>query len=339
MKIFHCQCGQPVFFDNNTCLYCGRVLGYAMQQARMVTLEPAAELWRDVDTGDLYRFCGNRQQDDVCNGIVSSGSEENFCTACRLNHTIPDLSNPENLNRWRRIEQAKRRLIYGLLSLDLPLTAPVAGFPRGLSFNFLEDQRTNPNVPEEFINTGHRDGVITINVLEADDVERARQREQSAERYRTVLGHFRHEAGHYYYELLVGRMVDFDELFGDPEQPYIEALKDHYDHGPQSGWQRNYISAYASSHPLEDWAECFAHYLHSLDTVETAVAREVIPPLSKPGDIESILRCWEDLAVTLNELNRSLGLSDAYPFVVTPLVANKLRFVHESVRRWSARAV
>ncbi len=301
----------------------------------MVTLEPVGDLWRDVMRGDLYRFCNNRRDYDVCNGIVDSNSHEAFCLACRLNRTIPDLSVAENLPRWRRIEQAKRRLIYGLLALELPLTAPVADYPRGLCFDFLEDQRSNPNMPEEFVSTGHRNGVITLNTAEADEVQRTVQREQSSERYRTVLGHFRHEAGHYYYELLVGQMDGFETLFGNPVQSYSGALKSYYKNGPRAGWEQNYISAYASAHPFEDWAECFAHYLHTIDALETAEVQGVIEPLTNNKDIEELLDRWQELAVTLNELNRSLGLGDAYPFVVTSVVAGKLRFVHESTRHWS----
>jgi len=298
----------------------------------MLTLEADDGLWRDMAQGGNYRLCANRQQHEACNGVVDSAADEMFCLACRLNNTIPDLSVAENLFRWRRIELAKRRLLYGLLSLDLPLSASVMGKTCRLSFEFLEDQRSNPNVPEEFVSTGHRNGVITINVLEADDVQRARQREQSAERYRTVLGHFRHEAGHFYYELLVVQRGNFERLFGNPQLPYDEALKYHYDYGPRSGWQHDYISAYASVHPLEDWAECFAHYLHTLDTIETAVSRQVIAPLKDYADIDSLLVCWNELAVSVNELNRSLGLRDAYPFVVTPVIADKLRFVHAAIQ-------
>lgn len=335
MQNFYCKCGQPVFFNNSACIHCGTVLGYSFSQSRMVSLEANGDEWRDTEQNDPYRLCENRKQYKVCNGIVNGIGSEKFCTACRLNHTIPDLSEPENMLRWRKIEQAKRRLIYGLLSRDLPLEISVAGYPRGMMFEFLEDQRSNPNMPEEFVTTGHRCGMITLNVMEADDVARAVQREQSAERYRTVLGHFRHEAGHYYYELLSAQERGFEALFGDPLQPYTEALNHYYEQGPRSGWQHNFISAYASAHPLEDWAECFAHYLHTIDTVETAVARNVIAPLKDDGSIEPLLECWEGLAVTLNELNRGLGLRDAYPFVVTPGVSDKLRFVDEAVRSHS----
>ncbi len=337
MKRFQCYCGQEIYFENSHCQRCNRSLGYDPVHGAMVALEPDGDgRWQGANNGLRYRLCGNRLDYGICNGLIDINDTNPLCQACRLNRTIPDISIPENLDRWSRIEQAKRRLIYGLLSLGLPLEAPVAGYPRGLSFDFLEDKRTNPAVPEEFVTTGHYKGVITLNVLEADDVQRVWQRELSSERYRTVLGHFRHEAGHYYFELLAREQQKFADLFGDPNLPYGPALKNYYAHGALAGWDVNHISAYASAHPLEDWAECFAHYLHMRETLESAAARAVIAPLTGDADIENLLRCWDTLAVTVNELNRSLGLQDAYPFVVTPAVADKLRYVDAVIRSYAA---
>lgn len=337
MKRFQCHCGQEIFFENSVCQRCGRQLGYDPQRGLMVALaQDGDDGWRGEDNGVVYRLCDNRLNYGVCNGLVDVNDGNPLCVACRLNRTIPNISIPQNLDRWGRIEQAKRRLIYGLLALGLPLEAPVAGYPRGLSFDFLEDQRTNPAVPQEFVTTGHFKGVITLNVLEADDVQRVWQRELSSERYRTVLGHFRHEAGHYYFELLVRDRQGYMALFGDPDQPYGPALKRYYKQGALAGWESDHISAYASAHPIEDWAECFAHYLHMLDTLETAAARGIITPLSAGEGIDSLLQRWDELAVSVNELNRSLGLQDAYPFVVTPAVAEKLRFVDQTIRAYVA---
>ncbi|ALP51754.1 hypothetical protein Tel_00585 [Candidatus Tenderia electrophaga] len=337
MKRFQCHCGQEVFFENRRCQRCGRHLGYDPQRGTMVALaQRGGDGWWCEENGVAYRLCGNRLNYGVCNGLVEVGDSNPLCVACRLNRTIPNISIPQNLERWGRIEQAKRRLIYGLLELGLPLEAPVAGYPRGLSFDFLEDQRSNPAVPQEFVTTGHFKGVITLNVLEADDVQRVWQRELSSERYRTVLGHFRHESGHYYFELLVPDRQGFMALFGDPGQPYGQALQRYYNQGALAGWENDYISAYASAHPIEDWAECFAHYLHMLDTLETAAARGIIVPLSDVEPIDRLLQRWDTLAVSVNELNRSLGLQDAYPFVVTPAVADKLRFVDAAIGRYEA---
>jgi hypothetical protein len=337
MKRFQCHCGQEIFFENSHCSHCGRSLGYDPLRGTMMALEQdASGAWHGVDNGGHYRLCDNRIYHGVCNGLVEATDSNPLCLACRLNRTIPNITIAANLDRWGRIEQAKRRLIYGLLSLGLPLEAPVAGYPRGLSFDFLEDKRTNPAVPEEFVTTGHYKGVITLNVLEADDVQRVWQRELSSERYRTVLGHFRHEAGHYYFELLVRDLNAFVNQFGDFAQPYEEALKNYYNYGARAGWDNSYISAYASAHPIEDWAECFAHYLHMVETLETAAERHVIAALSGNESIDELLQRWDDLAVSLNELNRSLGLRDAYPFVVTPVVADKLRYVDNVIRSYDS---
>lgn len=333
MRRFFCACGQELFFENSHCHACGRSLGLHLPGGEIVALEALQQpYWRGLTNGIEYRLCSNRTEYGICNGLIESSDHNPLCHACRLNHTIPDISIPKNVERWHRIEQAKRRLIFGLMSLGLPLEAPVSGYPRGLSFDFLEDQRSNPNVPDEIVTTGHKNGVITVNVLEADDVQRAWQRQQSSERYRTLLGHLRHEAGHYYYDLLVCDLAGFNRLFGDPSQPYAQALKRYYERGALAGWESHYISAYASAHPLEDWAECFAHYLHTIDTLETASAHAVIPPISGHQRIDELLDIWDGLAVTLNELNRSLGLRDAYPFVVTPPIADKLRFVDSVIR-------
>lgn len=332
MKRLYCSCGQEVYFENTYCTVCSRSLGYDYARARMVTVDALPDgRWQDGIDGRYYQFCGNRLEYGVCNGIVDSDENQFFCLACRLNRTIPDISRPGNLQRWISIEQAKRRLVYGLLSLRLPLDAPVTGYPKGLKFDFLEDQRSNPEITEEFIGTGHHNGIITLNILEADEMQRVWQKEMSSERYRTILGHFRHEAGHYYYELLVQEYTRFTELFGDPSQSYDKALKNYYRHGPLAGWERQFISAYATSHPWEDWAETFAHYLHVQDALETAAARGVITTLPGQVSFDEQLRHWDLLAATLNELNRCLGLADAYPFVVTPGIVAKLHFVNDTI--------
>lgn len=332
MRQFYCQCGQEVFLENSFCIHCASSLGYNPLNGAMVTLEQVGSTWQIKGEGKAVGLCENRMQYGICNAIVEKSENSALCLVCRLNRTIPDLRKPENFGRWTRLEQAKRRLIFGLLALGLPLEAPVAGYPRGLCFDFLEDQRSNPDALQEYVTTGHHQGVITINVLEADDVQRVWQRQQSSERYRTLLGHFRHEAGHYYFELLIRKTEEFVSLFGDFTLPYKDALALYYNEGPLPGWEQNYISAYASSHPLEDWAECFAHYLHMQDTLETAHCRGVISPLDMNDSIEHRLQVWDQLTVTLNELNRSMGLRDAYPFVVTPAIAEKLCFVDQAIK-------
>ena len=335
MRRFFCNCGQEIFLENSHCTHCGHGLAYELRTGRVVTLDIQGDTLKISPEGRVVKLCSNREIYSVCNAIVDIDDASDRCLSCRLNRTIPDLSKPENQKRWTRLEEAKRRLLFGLVRLGLPLEAPVSGYPRGLCFDFLEDKRSNPSATQEFVTTGHYKGVITINVLEADDVQRAWQREQCSERYRTLLGHLRHEVGHYYYELLVKEVDNFARLFGDPARPYEAALKQYYNNGPLAGWEQNHISAYASAHPQEDWAECFAHYLHMTDTLETAAVRGAILPLAGDESIDQLLKIWDGFAVTLNELNRSLGLRDAYPFVVTPPVADKLRFVHSAISSYS----
>jgi len=62
------------------------------------------------------------------------------------------------------------------------------------------------------------------------------------------------------------------ELFGDETTDYGAALGSYYREGPKPDWNRHYVTAYASSHPHEDWAETFAHYIHIVDTLDSARA-------------------------------------------------------------------
>ena len=184
---------------------------------------------------------------------------------------IPDLSLSVNQMRWRRLEEAKRRLFYSLLRWRLPIPTVADDPERGLRFEFLADQ--GGDAPK--VMTGHDGGLITISIAEADDVERERRRTAMGEPYRTIIGHFRHEIGHYYWDLLVrdGRRLDeCRALFGDDRQDYSEALERHHQFGPPQDWRDGYVSAYATMHPWEDFAETWAHCMHIVDTLETAAS-------------------------------------------------------------------
>lgn len=262
---------------------------------------------------------------------------------------VPDLSMPMNLQRWRRIEQAKRRLFYTLLRLQLPITSR-SNDEKGLAWDFLADSQVG--MASTPVMTGHFDGVITINIAEADDDERERRRVALHEPYRTLLGHFRHEVGHYYWTMLVERnpqvgvVERFRDTFGDERNDYQTALNSHYLYGAPADWQENWISSYASSHPWEDWAETWAHYLHMVDTLETASAfglrlrsRTLEASLETAIDfdphvasLDRLIAGWLPLTFAANSLNRSMGQKDLYPFVLTPLVVSKLAFVHEMIR-------
>ncbi len=336
MKRFACQCGQQVFFESYRCTQCRMLLGFDAAALDIYALTPTTDggfTSAGTSNGQAYRLCRNRIEHKVCNWLIPAEAPHSFCLACGLNEVIPNLGIPRNVTLWARLEHAKRRLIYNLLALGLPVRRPGGS---SLAFRFLQDQRSNPAVSESFVLTGHMGGTITINVTEADDSVRHAVREDMLERYRTLLGHFRHESGHVYFDALVksdnGTLAEFRQLFGDEQVDYQAALAAYYS-DPQLpvDWQEKFVSAYASAHPLEDWGETWAHYLHITDTVETAVAFGIIPQPDVSPESREWLATWMSLSIIVNELNRSLGTDDPYPFVLSSRVADKLSFIHRQV--------
>ena len=355
MKLFQCQnCGQPLYFENTRCERCGLALGYLPDRETITALKPdeserntEQNLWRALADGKSYRYCANAAY-GVCNWLVAAERADAYCAACRHNRMIPDLSLTENLDKWRALEGAKHRLFYTLFQLRLPVETQ-AESPDGLAFEFLAD--TGPSGSP--VMTGHADGVITINLAEADDAERERRRHQMGELYRTPLGHFRHEIGHYYWDRLIAGTPHLDEfrrIFGDERRDYDQALQDYYASGPPADWSEHFISPYASAHPWEDFAETWAHYFHMIDTLETAhVAGLAVSPKlpQSPGavfdfhprntDMNQLLEAWLALTFAVNSINRSMGLHDLYPFVLGPLAVAKLTFVQQRIRAVSQR--
>lgn len=293
---------------------------------------------KPVKAPGTYRHCENAKH-KACNWLVRAEIDEEFCRACRMNRTIPDLSDPENVEAWVRLEHAKKRLVYGLLRFRLPLDGDHVG--KGpLAFDFVQDATT-----------GHLDGLVTIDIGEADPVERERNRVEFDEPYRSLLGHLRHESGHYYWMLLVeggGHLDAFRELFGDEQQNYAESLKRHYETGAPKGWRDTHVSRYATAHPWEDWAETWAHYLHMVDALDTAANHRlrlmgnesILSSLGlkrtadayRESTIESLVSDWLPLTKALNSLNRSMGHSDFYPFALSDEVTRKLAFAHTVIR-------
>ncbi|HEV8543873.1 MAG TPA: putative zinc-binding peptidase, partial [Verrucomicrobiae bacterium] len=348
MKIFECDhCGNLVFFENVSCVRCHHTLGFIPDAIDLCAVEPVSNgLWqalgRSAASGS-FRQCRNWTEFQVCNWFVPEDDENPLCHACRLNLVIPDLSLEANLQLWHKFELAKRRVLYSLLRLQLPTEAEDDRPP--LRFKFMADSRGAPPVM-----TGHSGGVITINIAEADDAERERRRSQFHEPYRTLIGHLRHEIAHYYWERLIAetpRMDKFRALFGDERKSYLDSLKAYYEKGPPSDWENNYVTAYASSHPWEDWAETCAHYLHMSDALETAASfglslkprhPQALTMRADPqkaqdtDDFDQLLQTWIPLTHTLNELNRGMGLPDLYPFVLSSPSAQKLRFIHTFLR-------
>jgi hypothetical protein len=342
------KCGSLVFFENVKCLKCGHALGFLPQLGRLSALDPVGNgQWRplaDGETDRVYRSCENGARHQVCNWLVGTEEENPFCFSCRLNRLIPDLSGPGNLERWRKLELAKHRTIYTIMRLGLPVEGE-NGRP-ALRFNFISDVPGGPAAV-----TGHADGLIVINIAEADDAERERRRVNLHEPYRTLLGHFRHEVAHYYWDRLIANsdlLPGFRKHFGDEREDYGAALAKYYKEGPPADWQTRFVSAYASAHPWEDWAETSAHYFHIMDLVETAASFGVLLRPRHPsaetmtatpwdvftfeGTFDTILESWFPLTYALNSLNRSMGLQDIYPFVLPEPAIAKLRFIHEVAR-------
>jgi hypothetical protein len=349
MKLFQCQhCAQPLYFENSQCPSCGQRLGYLPPRQIMATLRPDGDAWQPLaGAKGRYRLCANAQH-DICNWLVPASSPHALCAACRHNRMIPNLSEPGNLEHWRKIEIAKHRLFYTLLRLRLPLTTTAEDADGGLAFDFL-------NSIDAPVITGHDNGLITINLAEADDAHREHQRGAMGEPYRTLLGHFRHEIAHYYWGRLIADSPSIDQfraVFGDERQDYGAALQQHYANGAPANWQENFVTAYASSHPWEDFAETWAHYFHMVDTLETANAfgMRLKPRLAQSDqlntnvdfdphetDLERLIEAWLPLTFAANSLNRSMGQPDLYPFVLGPAVIVKLGFVHDRIHQ-NARA-
>jgi len=335
MRLFSCDsCGNTLHFENVRCERCHSGLGFLPSLGALSALE-ADDATALLDQG-RWKRCGNAAYDS-CNWMVPGTVQADFCPACAHNNVVPDLTLPANLPLWRKMEAAKHRLIYTLDRLGLPHD------PAELRFSFLADEGAKKAM------TGHDDGQIDIALVEADDVERERRRTSMKEPYRSLLGHFRHEVGHYYFLVLIeraGQQEAFRALFGDERADYGEALKAHYAKPPSDDWRENHISSYAAAHPHEDWAECFAHYLHMVDSLEMAASfgLRTGPRADQSGALTAevdfdpyaasmteILEAWTPLTVAMNAMNRCMGTPDLYPFVLSAPVARKLGFIHEVV--------
>lgn len=335
MTYFNCACGNAIFFENSLCLQCHSPVGYELGSNRMV---PLSEEWT---------LCRNGLDYGTCNWLVPAGGAA-YCVACGLNRTVPDLGDGGNLEPWRKMEVAKRRTIYTLARLGL---TPVSKLeqPDGVAFDFLM------STPDLRVTTGHENGLITLNILEADDLYREHERHALGEPYRTLVGHFRHELGHYYWDRFFlppeasSMLEEYRSLFGDERADYAAALAQHYASGPAANWHDSYITGYAASHPWEDWAETWAQYLHIIDGVETASAfgwtsdRVPLPftPFKPAPETETgskseaaflrTLNGWAKISPALNEIAASMGHSTIYPFVFSETAVRKILFVHKVV--------
>ena len=348
MKNFHCSCGNRLFFENTQCLQCGHEVGWCpvCESLGAIVQEPSGGYrCGHSECGALLAKCHNYAVEGVCNRCIAHQGElpaaGALCDCCRFNDTIPDLTVEGNREKWGRLEAAKRRLLYSLDTLGLPYGNADDGIEPPLSFAFKSDV-VHPSRwwwskgKKEMVYTGHANGQITINIREADPVELEKSRVSMNEAHRTVIGHFRHEIGHYYWQMLVQdqREDECKAVFGDHNSPpYAEAMDLYYKNGPAAGWQQNFVSAYASMHPWEDFAETFATYLDMVSVLDTAWNLGLgasLNPVS--AELDDMVERYQTLGVMFNELNRSMGLLDLVPEIIVPAVVEKMRFVQQLVR-------
>jgi hypothetical protein len=341
VRDFTCpNCGQRLAFENSVCLSCGSALGFSLDDMALLVIAPGEESEHAgaVDERE-YRLCANLHVAE-CNWLVEKYPAGQLCASCALTRTRPADGDVKALSAFAVAEKAKRRLIVELHELKLPIVGRDEDVNYGLAFDLLSSET-------EKVVTGHHNGVITLDLAEGDDVHREQLRIAMAEPYRTLLGHFRHEIGHYYFYRLIGPSADnaarFTDLFGDPNADYQAALDRHYSDGAPPGWAKNFVSSYASMHPAEDWAETFAHYLHIRDTLDTSAAFGFAPSGATlerrtlgPSGFDTIIEMWLPLAWGLNMVNRSMGKEDIYPFVLPPAVLNKMRFIHTVIDEMQA---
>lgn len=342
MKIFECdRCRHALFFENQRCEKCGYLTGYSPDDQDMLSFDPSVLTLVSDKDGKEFRYCANREF-GVCNWLIPIEKNGKFCPACQLNRIIPNLSDNENFQKWKKLEVAKHRLIYQLERLNLSYVSKLKDLNQGVCFDFLSRNPTHNRM------TGHSSGVITILLEEADTVHLEKMKTQLLEPYRTLIGHFRHEVGHYFWDRLVATdpviLEEFRGIFGDERADYGQALLRYYQSKYNMDWKGNYISQYAGSHPWEDWAETWAHYLHIMDMAETSFSfgLSVNPNLNEQSlvgeidfdpyqnhDFGQIFKAWFPISFAINSLNRSMGIPDAYPFVINGEVMKKMKFIHQ----------
>ncbi|MDF1813976.1 MAG: putative zinc-binding metallopeptidase [Verrucomicrobiales bacterium] len=356
MKTFYCKsCNHVLLFNSHICESCGATVAFDRERLEMVPLRLGSDSnqWFDP-RGMVRRICGNHKF-AVCNWLVEKHEKENLCLSCRFNRYVPASNDGQSRKQWYQLQDAKHRLIYSLLRADLPLVTKLEDQQIGLAFDFIDENHPTPF--DATATTGHSGGRITINAKEAGSVQREIAKNSLGEGYRTLIGHFRHEVGHYYWEILISndetKKSQFRNIFGDERSDYQAALQQHY-LSPNPNWQSSYISSYASCHPWEDWAETWAHYFHIVDTADTAFDFGIsLAPRNralknlrlkakfdpyKYKKFKNIISVFHAMVFATNSLNRSMGLPDLYPFVITPPVREKLNFVHDLIRDKKRRA-
>lgn len=316
MRVFACPtCGAQVYFNDTFCT-CGAALIFAPDR-------------RDYVQGAAP--CANRETMD-CNW--SAETPGGLCQSCAMTEVVPDDFSADNRALWSEAEAAKRWVLDNLAGWGWFTAADPGPRPR---FHLVSEATRHGQVP---VVMGHRGGLVTINVTEADPVEQVRRRTLLDEPYRTMHGHFRHELAHFLYLRLCdqdGFAAEATALMGDFSASYSEALDSYYRAGLPEAWQSRCVSAYAAAHPHEDWAETTAHLLHLTDILDSAQAMGLGPPGAPDAyaatDTAALIQGAAGFSLALNHVNRAMGLPDLYPFVLSPRVLQKLNFVHHWVQR------
>ncbi len=322
VKAFRCRvCDNSLYFENSVCVSCGTSLGFSRAERAIVPVD-ASGTYVDA-TGVVWHVCANLNLSGCTWLAPLKGGQ---CSSCDLTRTRPHDADLVGLENFPTAEQAKRHLLVELDTLGFDVVGKDEDPDNGIAFDLLSSV-------DENVVIGHESGVITIDLAESDDAYREKVRARLSEPYRTMLGHFRHEFGHYAeWQLVRGEelMSRCRELFGDESKDYQAEIERHYDQGPPEGWESSYISTYATMHPFEDFAETWAHFLHICDTIETA--REygllTVGGLTAFSSFHDVVNgVWIPVSVALNQINRSMGKDDLYPFVIPAPVRDKLDFV------------
>ena len=339
MKVFQCgYCLHPLYFENASCEKCGHLCGYRSEGRTMLTFDHISLPLISDREKTAYKFCQNHAH-GVCNWVIPLESTDKFCSACKLNRTIPVLRNAKNFKKWQHLEIAKHRLIYQLQKIGLPLPSKMENEDDGLCFDFVS-RAMDPKLM-----TGHARGVITILISEANNAEREKRRKALDEPYRTLIGHLRHEVGHYFWKRLIftnQKVLDeYRAIFGDERLSYADSLEAYYKKPNDNNWQANFISQYATAHSWEDWAETWAHYLHIMDMEETAFffklkvgmdneteTKVSVDPYSVQN-FDEIVKTSVPLTFAVNSISRAMGHQEVYPFTLTPSIIDKLKFIHK----------
>ena len=348
VRAFACPvCQSFVPFEAHNCARCDTPLGLHVPSRAMVAI---TEGRAHID--DQWWVRCNQQITLGCNWLTEeeqSAEQRGRCLAGSLIKREPDADDTPAREKLMPTAAAMRRLVYQLLNIGLPVD-PYWRTEGGLAFDLLSSYSTG-----EKVTIGHANGVITIDVVESLDDYRESLRVRLGEPYRTLLGHFRHEIGHYYQNILVENgsgatkyLTRCRQLFGDERAGYADSLKRHYQLGAPDGWEASFISEYATMHPWEDFAECFAHYLHITDTMDSsreagmvlhadrvrfAASRDIAPLESYDNaSIERLLFDWRWISSFFNRINAAMGKGPLYPFDIPPAVVDKLGFVHRVIR-------